>query len=129
MARKFTPLAGGAQPGAEEDYSSADRYGAIRIGREYLFYRGLTQVEYLPLSQIAWAYMRQEDSHITLCCGKGNLPSYYLMVMDKTGTLTKTPVEMERTVKSILKELELRGPEIVIGYSEERAAQFGLAPA
>lgn len=127
MAKKFIPLAGEAQPGAEADYEAAARYGAIRTGAEFLFYKGLTQVEYLPYPQIAWAYMRQEDSHITLCCGKGNLPSYFLMVMDKAGNLVKTPVDMERTVKAILKDIADRNPAVEIGYSGEKAQAFGLA--
>lgn len=127
MAKKFIPLQGEALPGAEADYESAERYGSMRVGAECLFYKGLTQVEYLPFSQIAWAYMRQEDSHITLCCGKGNLPSYFLMVMDKSGNLTKTPVDMERTVKSILADIAARNPAVEIGYSGEKAQAFGLA--
>ncbi len=124
MARNFKPLFEEGCDNAAAQYATADDYAEVRVGAAALFWNGLLNVRCAPLSSIAWAYMRQEDSRITVCCGKGILPGYFLMLMSHRGELAKIPMEKERNVQSALLTMHERNPDITVGYSEQNAARF-----
>lgn len=125
MAKKFIPvLEGQEQPGAQQDYQDAAQYGAVLVGERYLFHKGITQVKYLPLEEIVWSYMRQEDSNITLCCGKGTLPTYFLMAVTASEACMKAMVERSQDVQAALRAIAEKNPQVTIGYSEETMRLF-----
>ncbi len=96
----------------------------VRLGETLFFWKGLTKVRYAPLSSITWAYMRQEDSRMTVCCGKGLYPSYFLMLSNSKGMQVKIPIDKEYDIRSMLKAMEERCPAITIGYTQENAKRF-----
>ncbi len=129
MAKQFIPLfASEETAGVAEMYASADDYAEVRLGESVLFWKGLTKVRYTPLAAIAWAYIRQEDSRMTICCGKGVYNSFYLMLMDANGKQVKIPFELESNIRGALLKLQERCESITIGYTEQNAARF-ITPA
>ncbi len=130
MAKQFVPLFSAEEIAdvAALYAAAADDYSEVRLGETVFFWQKLTKVRYAPLRSIVWAYIRQEDSRMTLCCGKGIYNSYFLMLMDANGKRVKIPIEMEQNIRSVLRALEERCPAITIGYSEQNAARF-MTPA
>ncbi len=104
--------------------AAADDYAEVRLGETVFFWNGFTKVRYAPYSSIAWAYIRQEDSRMTICCGKGVYQSFFLMLMDANGKQVKIPIEMEGNIRSVLLALQERCPAVTIGYTEQNAARF-----
>ncbi len=129
MSKPFVPLFAPEEiADVAELYANAGDYAEVRLGETVFFWRQLTKVRYAPLSSIAWAYIRQEDSRLTICCGKGVYQSFFLMLMDANGNRVKIPIEMESNIRSVLLALQERCPSIAIGYTEQNAARF-IAPA
>ena len=130
VAKPFVPLfSSEVIANAAELYATADEYAEVRLGETLLFWNGLTKVRYASLSSIAWAYIRQEDSRMTICCGKGVYNSFYLMLVGVNGKRAKIPVETEGNIRGVIQTLEERCPAITIGYNEQNTARFMAAGA
>ena len=89
-----------------------------------LTYRTLLKNTRLPLGEMVWVYMRQEDSSATLCCGRMTIESYFLMIHMADKTVHKFPFETAEAVKDMMAEISRRNPNVVCGYSEEKKAIF-----
>ena len=125
MPKQFEPLFTSDEiSDVAEQYAAADDYAEVRLGKAIFFWQKFAKVRYAPFTSIAWAYMRQEDSRMTICCGKGLYNSFFLMLADANGVKVKIPMEMESNIRGVLQALEERCPSITIGYSEQNAARF-----
>lgn len=123
---KFTPITNTTLETQvlEQDLEQADKFAKIAIGKQCIYYTGLLQTSYLPLSEIVWAYMRQEDCQGKLCCGRMNFESFFLMVTTGDKKQKKSNLEKSDDVKRILDLLKERNPQIEIGYSQEKAEKY-----
>ena len=108
----------------EKDFEQAEKFKKVAVGKKCIYYMGFMQTKYLPISEIVWAYMRQEDCTGTLCCGRMEFSSFFLMVTTKDQKQQKTYLEEAKDVKAILTLLEERNPRMESGYSKERAAKY-----
>ena len=108
----------------EKDFEQAEKFKKVAVGKKCIYYMGLMQTKYLPISEIVWAYMRQEDCAGTLCCGRMEFSSFFLMVTTRDQKQQKTYLEEAKDVKAILTLLEERNPRMESGYSIERAAKY-----
>ena len=86
--------------------------------------RSLLKTTRLPVDKMAWVYMRREDASATLCCGRMNIESYFLMVHMADKTVHKFPCETSDDVKDLMAEICRRNPSVTSGYSEEKKAIF-----
>ena len=107
-----------------KDFEQAEKFKKVAVGKKCIYYIGFMQTKYLPISEIVWAYMRQEDCTGMLCCGRMGFSSYFLMVTTKDKKQQKTYLEEAKDVKAILALLEERNPQMESGYSEERAEKY-----
>ena len=123
---KFTSFTGTAldSKAMEQDMAQADTFYRIAVGKQCIYYTGVLKITYVPLAEIVWAYMRQEDCSTRMCCGKVNIASFFLMVTTREGRQKKTNLERAEDVKAILELLRQRVPGIEIGYSKERAEKY-----
>ena len=108
----------------EEDFEQAEKFKKVAVGKKCIYYIGFMQTKYLPISEIVWAYMRQEDCTGTLCCGRMGFSSFFLMVTTGDKKQQKTYLEDAKDVKAILALLEERNPRMENGYSKERAVKY-----
>lgn len=105
----------------EQDFEQADKFQKIAVGKQCIYYSGILQTKYLPLTEIVWAYMRQEDCEGKMCCGRMGFSSFFLMVTTGDKKQQKTNLEQSKDVKAILELLKERNPQIETGYSKEKA--------
>ena len=108
----------------EKDFEQAEKFKKVAVGEKCIYYMGLMQTKYLPLSEIVWAYMRQEDCEGTMCCGRMAFSSFFLMVTTGDKKQQKTYLDDAKDVKAILALLEERNPRMESGYSKERAVKY-----
>ena len=64
----------------EQDYRDAIRIDQAALGKLCFYCPGLLKLRYLPYDTIQWAYLRAEESHVTMCCGKGYMDIWYLIL-------------------------------------------------
>ena len=108
----------------EQDFEQAEKFKKVAVGEKCIYYMGLMQTKYLPLSEIVWAYMRQEDCEGTMCCGRMGFSSFFLMVTNGDKKQQKTYLDDAKDVKAILALLEERNPRMESGYSKEREVKY-----
>lgn len=108
----------------EKDFEQAEKFKKVAVGKKCIYYMGFMQTKYLPISEIVWAYMRQEDCTGTLCCGRMEFSSFFLMVTTGYQKQQKTYLKEAKDVKAILSLLEERNPQMESGYSKEWEAKY-----
>ena len=108
----------------EKDFEQAEKFKKVAVGEKCIYYMGFMQTKYLPISEIVWAYMRQEDCTGTLCCGRMEFSSFFLMVTTGNKKQQKTYLEEAKDVKAILALLAERNPRMESGYTKERAEKY-----
>ncbi|MDR1835408.1 MAG: hypothetical protein LBQ96_06360 [Fusobacteriaceae bacterium] len=75
------------------------------------------------IADIHWAYAQMEDVNVTLCCGKGQMEIYRL-ILRMSGEKVALEFENKKQVDEILEQLKAVNPEIVIGYNKNREEAF-----
>lgn len=123
---KFVPVlfAGEEITQVEKDYENARRLGNVLVGEWYLFYPSLLRMQYIPIQNIAWAYMRCENNFCSIGCRRAMLPSFLLMIVLSTGARKKISCEDDAQVKEILDELKEKNNGITVGYTKKLEERF-----
>jgi len=114
-----------AQPD-KDAYARAERFGRVRVGDAHVFASGITGVRWLPIDDIAWAYMRKEDSRITCGCCAGTLSTYALVLYTAGGRSWKIDVERKPEAEHALAAIARRNPRAETGYSAELAQKYAV---
>lgn len=101
------------------------KFEKVTLENQTLQYTSLFQKVQVPLDQIVWAYLRKEDSRMTMCCGKFVMTScyfaYYVAGSKKRHLI---PFDQEQPVRDLLDALAQQNPAIDIGYSEEKKQRY-----
>ncbi|MGN0133062.1 MAG: hypothetical protein ACI4AA_11525 [Lachnospiraceae bacterium] len=78
----------------------------------------------VPVSDLVWAYLQQEDVGAVFCCGRMNMPIGRLIALDKDGNKHVFQYEGLEEPKELLSCLQEANPQICIGYTEENRKKF-----
>ena len=113
--------------GVAADFDGAKRFGKVRVGERYVFFRGLFRAEYGLLSEVAWIYMRQEDSQTSVCCGKATFETYFLIAVFRDGTEKKQQVEKAEEVKAAMEAVRAANPAVDVGFTADLKEKYGKA--
>lgn len=95
-----------------------------KIENNRLSWYQLLKKHELPVSDIIWAYLQQEDVHGRFCCGNANFPIGRLIVMTKDKKLESFQFEGLDKPKELLAELQQLNREMAVGFTEENKARF-----
>lgn len=99
--------------GLEQAYAWATPYGRAALSEQFLFYAGPMHVDYLPLDDIAWGYLRQEHER-----AKG-VWKYTLVVATHTGQKKVFGVDCFADARALLQGL--RRAKLLVGYADTTA--------
>ena len=116
---KFKPEAGDfslEQAACKADYSQARDLGRVRLGQLGLYFPHVTWAGFLPLEQVEGAYLRIEDSPVSMGCRRVPMGQHYLMVVLQTGESRKAAVNSRSDGDWVLEQLKAQAPHIAIGY-------------
>ncbi len=78
----------------------------------------------LPLSDIAWAYLQQEDANARMCCSNASFPIGRVIVVKKDGTKEIFQYEGMEKPKDLLDSIKAANPDIAVGYTRENRERF-----
>lgn len=95
----------------EQDYRESREIGIIRIGKEYLYFRRLRKIYYIPYADIRRCFRRVMLVPAKLCCGKGNLEVENLVICTDRGEAAQIQLPGAKAGKLLLEELKKRLPD------------------
>ena len=104
---KFYSLAGEASRSAAlaEEYKSGGAVGAVRLGKERLFFRAGMKIRFIPYEEIHRCYRRVVLVPARLCCGQGALEIENLVLEDGAGQSIQIQLPGSRAGKILLERL------------------------
>lgn len=108
----------------ETDYKQARSSGATYLGETCLYYPGLLKLQYLPYRAIQWAYLRAEETRMTMCCGKGYLVIWYLVLWADGKQVVKLEFPKKESAEKVLTSLTDKNPDLVVGYTADNKELF-----
>ena len=108
----------------EQDYQDAQKVEQVYLGQQCFFYPGMFKLYYIPYSRIQWAYRRAEENHMTMCCGKGYVDIWYLLLYAEGRQIAKLEFQRPESAKEAFACLTGHHPEMLAGYTEENKAAF-----
>lgn len=116
-------------PAPEAVYDRAatadDLLGTRFTSEEIVFPVGLHR-EYLPYAEIRWAYLRVEDSRVTLGCCNGVIQENRLMLVTDGGQTVSVPFDRSGYAEHALERIAKAAPQAAIGFSEANRAKFAV---
>ena len=104
------------QAACRRDYAQARELGRVRLGELGLYFVHISWVGLLPLDQVERAYLRIEDIPVGMGCRRVPMGQHYLMAMLSGGGTRKAALNSRAEGDWLLEQLQLRAPEIQIGY-------------
>lgn len=78
----------------------------------------------IPLENIAWAYLQEEDVETKMCCSRASFVIGRLIVFDKDGKKEIFQYEGMDEPKNLLNGLESANKTIAIGFTKENKEKF-----
>lgn len=90
-----------------------------------LRYKKMFQTCEVPVEDLVWAYLQQEDVGAVFCCGRMNMPIGRLIALDKDGNQHVIQYEGMDEPKALLKQLQELNLQMSVGYTDENRKKFG----
>lgn len=91
-----------------------------------LQYKKFLRTRELPVEDIAWAYLQQEDVSARMCCGRADFEIGRLIMIDRNGKREILQYEGLDEPRRLLDELHEANSTIAIGYTPENCERFGV---
>lgn len=113
-----------SQETLEQDFGAAVKIGRYEIGRLAVYCPKMLKRVYIPITDIMWAYRRQEAVEGKLCCGKAQFEIHKVILVTKQKQRFELAGMDKEQAKQILSVLEQENKDIDIGYSKEKEAQY-----
>ncbi|MCI8585183.1 MAG: hypothetical protein HFI92_04660 [Lachnospiraceae bacterium] len=87
-------------------------------------YRKFLSVCELPVADLVWAYLQQEDVSAKMCCGSYHGEIGRVIVRDRNGKKQIFQFESMQEARELLEKLQGENPELAIGYTEANRKRF-----
>ncbi|MDO4357505.1 MAG: hypothetical protein Q4E13_13470 [Clostridia bacterium] len=114
-------------PAPEAVYARAaaadDMLGTRFSPEEIVFPVGLHR-EYLPYAAVRWAYLRVEESRVTLGCCNGVIEDNRLMLVTADGCAVAVPFDRASYAEHALELVRRAAPHIAIGFTEDNRRKY-----
>ena len=89
-----------------------------------LYRKFLTACE-LPVADLVWAYLQQEDVSAKMCCGSFETEIGRVIVVERDGKREIFQFESMQEARELLEKIQKANPRIAIGYTKENRERFG----
>ena len=89
-------------------------------------YRKFLSVCELPVADLVWAYLQQEDVSAKMCCGSYHGEIGRVIVRDRNGKKQIFHFERIEVARELLEKLQGVNPELAIGYTVANRIRFVL---
>lgn len=78
----------------------------------------------LPVTDLAWAYLQQEDVSAKMCCGSFNAEIGRVIVLERNGRKEVFQFESMQEARELLAKIQEANPDLPIGYTDENRKRF-----
>ena len=95
---------------AEAEYKAARRFGVVRTGEQYLFFRSGLKTFAVPYERITRCFRRVMLVPLKLCCGKGEMAVEHLVIHTGDTELAQIQLPGTREAKLLMEELKKKIP-------------------
>ncbi len=90
-----------------------------------IIYRRLLKTCEIPVTDVVWAYLQQEDVSAKMCCGSFEMEIGRVIVVERDGKREIFQFESMQEARELLEKLQKANPRIAIGYTKENRERFG----
>lgn len=118
------------QPASQSVYdrfSVADDILGTRISPREIVFPVKLHLEYVPFDEVQWVYIRTEAFQTRMCCATCSLEEHRLMLVGRDGLIAAVPFDRMSHAKAAIDLIGKAAPHIVVGFTAENRARFGLA--
>lgn len=78
----------------------------------------------LPVTDLVWAYLQQEDVSAQMCCGGYNAEIGRVIVLERNGKKEIFQFGSMQEARELLERIQEANPELAVGYTEENRRRF-----
>ncbi len=97
----------------------------VTVTDKKLVYRKYIRTCELPIENLVWAYLQQEDISAKMCCGSFHAEIGRVVVVERDGKKEVFQFESMQEARELLEQLIKENPEIQVGYTKENRERFG----
>lgn len=108
----------------EQDYQNARHIENAALGQQCFYYPAMFRLRYLPYEQLQWAYLRAEENHVTMCCGKGYIDIWYLILYADGRQTAKIEFQKKESAKEVFTSLTEKNPQMLAGFTKENKERY-----
>lgn len=80
----------------------------------------------LPVTDLVWAYVQQEDVSAKMCCGSFNAEIGRVIVLERDGKKEIFQFESMQEARELLERIQKANPDLPVGYTEENRKRFEI---
>lgn len=87
-------------------------------------YRKFLSICELPVKDLVWAYLQQEDVSAKMCCGSFQAEIGRVIVLERNGKKETFQFESMEEARELLTRIQEANPDIAVGYTEANRKKF-----
>ena len=96
----------------------------VAVSEGMIRYRKFLTVCELPVADLVWAYLQQEDVSAKMCCGSINAEIGRVIVLERNGKKEVFQFESMQEARELLAKIQEAAPDLPVGYTEENRKRF-----
>lgn len=96
----------------------------ITITDDHIIQKKLLKTSALPLADLVWAYIQQEDVKTSVCCGPVHMEIGRVIAFTGDGRRTAFSFESVKEAEKLLDEIREAAPHAAIGFTAENKEKF-----
>lgn len=96
----------------------------VKVANGKIIYRKFMRLCELNISDLAWAYLQQEDVSAKMCCGSYNAEIGRVIVVDREGRKEIFQFESMQEARELLARIQEANPEMSVGYTKENREKY-----
>lgn len=96
----------------------------VTVSDGMIRYRKFLAVCELPVADVIWAYLQQEDVSAKMSCSSLNTEAGRVIVLERNGKKEIFQFESMQEARELLEKLQEANPDLPVGYTEENRKRF-----
>lgn len=98
----------------------------VNVENGKIIYRRFLKTCELPVENLVWGYLQQEDVSAKMCCGSFNAEIGRVIVLDKDGKRETFQFESMQEARELLERIQKANPNMAVGYTKENREAFSV---
>lgn len=106
-----------ANPVADRELEQAVRFGNVKLGRQFIFWKSGLRQYMIPIEEVQRAYRRVEEVASKICCGNVNFDTEKLVLILKNDAVLEIRIGdgTRKEAEELYQSLQREHPELQYG--------------